>query len=416
MNVLGLCEGIGALALGLERAGMTVVGQVEIDPYCRRVLEKHWPDVPRHDDVKTAADWWLNEGRWTVARRGDAKAVEMYERYSAGLSLAKVAEEFGITRQSVYKMLTLRGYELRERPPTGPSVTYGNLLYTVGNVGYYRCTTGDRHLLHRRMWEDAFGEIPEGWDVHHVDGCKLHNDLSNFECLPKSEHASLHGNGCNQYVHKCGHGEVMPEEATRVDVIAAGFPERPASPPAKQDGDGDPTTNAGSGPTSGPSSTPSAPPTSSSRTFPAYSPFAHLEDGEWISDQSSLWGSEPYCETWPRAGMTRSGTVYRLPPSVPLTAATGSGSSPPWPTPTARSGDPRRGMPSPELAAERLDSGRRNLDDAVAAWPTPTARVSSRGRGGEGPGRPLSETAGGRLNPEWVEILMGLPAGWTALE
>lgn len=58
MNVLSLFAGIGGLELGLERAGMTVVGQVERDPYCMSVLTHHWPEVPKHDDVTTAVDWW----------------------------------------------------------------------------------------------------------------------------------------------------------------------------------------------------------------------------------------------------------------------------------------------------------------------------------------------------------------------
>jgi DNA (cytosine-5)-methyltransferase 1 len=61
MTFLSLFAGIGGIDLGLERAGMKCIGQVEIDPYCRRVLAKHWPDVPRFDDICTFHGGMLNE-------------------------------------------------------------------------------------------------------------------------------------------------------------------------------------------------------------------------------------------------------------------------------------------------------------------------------------------------------------------
>ena len=52
MKVLDLFSGIGGFSLGLERAGMETIAFCEIEPFCRKVLNKHWPDVPVFDDIR----------------------------------------------------------------------------------------------------------------------------------------------------------------------------------------------------------------------------------------------------------------------------------------------------------------------------------------------------------------------------
>jgi DNA (cytosine-5)-methyltransferase 1 len=52
MRVGSLFSGIGGLELGLERAGMQVVWQVEFDPFCQEILQKHWPEAKRYGDIR----------------------------------------------------------------------------------------------------------------------------------------------------------------------------------------------------------------------------------------------------------------------------------------------------------------------------------------------------------------------------
>lgn len=53
MKHLDLFSGIGGFALAARWAGYETVQFVENEPYCQRVLAKHWPDVPIHGDIHT---------------------------------------------------------------------------------------------------------------------------------------------------------------------------------------------------------------------------------------------------------------------------------------------------------------------------------------------------------------------------
>src|SRR5262245_6041458 len=77
-----LFSGIGGLDLGLERAGWECRWQVEIDEWCRAVLARHWPGVPRWDDAKTFpssdAESVLRRAPWNDGRLApDGQGVDL---------------------------------------------------------------------------------------------------------------------------------------------------------------------------------------------------------------------------------------------------------------------------------------------------------------------------------------------------
>lgn len=64
-------------------------------------------------------------------------------------------------------------------------------------VSYYLCGNyfqrkGKR--LHRIVWEYHNGEIPKGFEVHHIDGDRANNDISNLQLLTENEHHGIHMN------------------------------------------------------------------------------------------------------------------------------------------------------------------------------------------------------------------------------
>ncbi len=52
LRILDLFSGIGGFSLGLEATGhFETAAFCEIEPYCKKILKKHWPDVPIFDDI-----------------------------------------------------------------------------------------------------------------------------------------------------------------------------------------------------------------------------------------------------------------------------------------------------------------------------------------------------------------------------
>jgi hypothetical protein len=189
--------------------------------------------------------------------------------------------------------------------------------------------------------------------------------------------------------------------------------------------------------------------------------------------------SQPFLGKWPASGMTQNGKLFQQPRRVPRTLENASSSWPTptavtrpmegnvrlyrakieagemteaeaeailgksvweaqgripamWPTPTTQEVE----HPNAELTVtgrrkskNGLSSHSLGLADAVQMWPTPTA--SSWGNEGsrnildrritDGTITPenkrqMTSGNGGRLNPTWVEWLMGFPLGWTDLK
>ena len=57
-----------------------------------------------------------------------------------------------------------------------------------------KLTTQDRRecvMEHRLVYESYYGKIPDGYDIHHIDGDTYNNDIDNLECLSHADHARL---------------------------------------------------------------------------------------------------------------------------------------------------------------------------------------------------------------------------------
>ena len=158
------------------------------------------------------------------------------------------------------------------------------------------------------------------------------------------------------------------------------------------------------------------------------------KSSSWKTCQISLISElNTYSDHWPKSGMMRNGTLYPRKTSVRPISANASGL---WPTPLASSGGeglkPSNFKPSTKakhkkqhgwhLGAAAKDS---ISNKPIRRWPTPTATRARNATSGRKAGSKhhsgttlydIAYQEGGKLNPQWVEWLMGYPTGWTDLK
>jgi hypothetical protein len=142
------------------------------------------------------------------------------------------------------------------------------------------------------------------------------------------------------------------------------------------------------------------------------------------SEDISLWGEQQLLLNLPKSGMTRNGVLFQQPDWVRPIDATELLS---WPTPRASAAM----ADSPEAILRNLQKKgyKSKLEQAVQMWPTPRAaqaEVRNHTIYARAFGKPQNlenriaqrepSAIGGKLNPTWVEWLMGFPTGWTDLE
>lgn len=135
MRVLDLFSGIGGFSVGLERAGMRTVAFCEIDPFCRRVLAKHWPSVPCYDDVRTlTADTLWRDG---VAADVIAGGFPCQDISVAGKRAGLEGARSGLWGEYRRLIGEVRpGYVIVENVPGLLSLGMGTVLGDLSALGY----------------------------------------------------------------------------------------------------------------------------------------------------------------------------------------------------------------------------------------------------------------------------------------
>jgi DNA (cytosine-5)-methyltransferase 1 len=188
LKVLDLFSGIGGFSLGLERTGgFETVAFCEIEDYPRKVLAKHWPDVPIYNDVRELTSDRL---------RQDGIAVDVITGGFPCQDISLAGNQAGIgegTRSGLWSECARLLGDIRPRYAIFENVTallsgdngrwFEQVLWDISQVGYdaeWHCIPASELGAHHhrdRVWIISY---PQGIRQQSGKGCRRYGEWGQF--------------------------------------------------------------------------------------------------------------------------------------------------------------------------------------------------------------------------------------------
>ena len=397
MKLGSLFSGIGGLDLGLERTlGCEIEWACEADSHCRGVLAARWPEAALHDDVRglVPAPCDVICGGFpcqdiSLAGKGAGLAGERSGLWYEMLRVVGIVRPMFVVIENV-GALVKRGLATVAEGLAGLGYAVEWQTITALSVGALHIRSRVFVVAHRMANVGVFrdpGVVERTFAAHRAPGgiwaaepAGVPRTVTRAQMAPSVRRSRLKALG----------NAVVPQVAEVVGACLRGAIDAPRAPVGWRAigvvTDGEART---------------AP-----DLFGATAPVAMPACGALV--HGTLYETRPLCDL--RTAKARHAAVpgpFSLPmptptagdanssgsrntaasaahPGVSLTDAIrgddGMGRRTTVPTPTAKLGDARRGAPSASVGADRLRSGRSNLDDAVASGIIPTPQGYAKGK------------------------------------
>lgn len=161
---LDLFSGIGGFALAVRWLGHETVGFCELDPWCRRVLDKHWPGVPKHDDIRTLTGSALEQfGRIDLITGG----YPCQPFSVAGLRRGKEDDRYLWPSMFAVIAATRPTYVLAENSPNIRTMVLDDMYDDLEGIGY-----AVRACVVPAASVGALHQRDRMWTLAHLDGAR----------------------------------------------------------------------------------------------------------------------------------------------------------------------------------------------------------------------------------------------------